>query len=171
MSEGISIDRAWIATQFAKGIGAERSLAAGAKARADAPPDPALGVLYNEIAEADLRHASVVEAIAIRYGYTPTRTTGGGIGATLSNLKDRVSEMGSDPLDCLAKDLAAKAESIHWYTAWVHAFDAAGDAESSRELSAVLAEENTHSSALQASLNQLVERGALGRDAAKPSKS
>jgi hypothetical protein len=169
MAQGTLADRAWIVSQFTKGIGAERSLVNGAKARSESPPDPNLGVLYGEIAEADQRHANVIETIAIRYGYTPPRTTGGGLGATLNNLKDRVSEMGADPLECLAKDLAAKADCIHWYIAWVHAFEAIGDLESSRELAAILAEEKTHSEALQASLNQLVERGALGT--AKASKA
>jgi hypothetical protein len=168
MATATTIDRAWIASQFTKGIDAERSLAAGARARAESPPDAAMVVLYNEIAAADDRHAGVVETIAVRYGHTPSRTAGGGLGEALGTLRDRVSEMGATPLDRLAHDLAAKADSVHWYTAWVNAFASLGDAESSRELAAVLAEEQAHLEALQASLNRMVERGARG--VAEPSK-
>jgi hypothetical protein len=157
-----SIERAWIASEFAKGIDAERSLAADARARADTPPDPSLGVLYHQIAEADERHASIVETIAARYGHTPSRSPGGGIGAMLLHLKERAGELGSTALERLDWDLTAKAHSVHWYTAWVSAFGAIGDAESARELAAVLAEEQAHRDALQEGLNRMVERGARG---------
>ena len=162
MAQAPSIDRAWIASEFAKGIDAERSLAADAQARADAPPDPSLGVLYHQIAEADGRHVSVVETIAIRYGHTPSRSSGGGIGAMLGHLKDQAGALGSTALDRLGRDLMAKANSVHWYTAWVWAFGAIGDAESARELTAVLTEEQAHRDALQEGLNRMVERGARG---------
>ena len=53
-------------SEFVKGIHAERSLAADAKATADSPPDPSLGVLYHEIAVADERHVGILETIARR---------------------------------------------------------------------------------------------------------
>jgi hypothetical protein len=81
MAQTPSMDRAWISSELVKGIEAERSLAADARSRADSPPDPALSVLYHEIAEADDRHAAIVEAIAVRYGHTPSKSAGGGIGS------------------------------------------------------------------------------------------
>ncbi len=93
-----SIERAGIASEFTKGIDAERSLAVDAKARADSPPDPSLGVLYHQIAEADARHATAVETIATRHGHTPSRSSGGGIGAMLGHLSDKAGELGSTAL-------------------------------------------------------------------------
>lgn len=165
-----SIDREWIAAEFSKGIEAEQSAADEAKARAAAPPDPLLGVLYHEIATADERHRGIVEAVATRYGHTPTRGLGGGISEALGRLKDKVADRfaGASPAERVAHDLAMKANAIHWYNAWVHAFQTLGEAESARELSAVLTEEMAHRDALQSGLNQLVERGARGAEAAAP---
>lgn len=154
-----TIDRDWIAAEFSKGISAEAELATEARARADAPPDPNLAVLYSEIAAADERHRTIVETIAVRYGHAPTKAAGG-LGETLGRLKDRVVEMAAGPLDLLGRDLAAKANAIHWTTAWVHTFEAIGDTESARELAAILTEETAHRDALQQGLNRMVEHGA-----------
>lgn len=154
--------RDWIATEFTKGIDAEQSLIDEARARAESPPDPSLQVLYNEIATADARHKVIVETIATRYGHTPTRSVAGGIGETLGRLKDKVGDMGLTPIQRVAADLAAKANSIHWYTAWIQAFQAIGDPQSAEELATVLAEENTHRDALQKALSLLVTAGAGG---------
>lgn len=162
MAQTAPVDRVWIAAEFVKGIDAERSLAANAKARAESPPDPALGVLYHEIAGADERHASVLETIAIRYGHTPSRTSGGGVSRAWEQLKDKVGNLGSSAMDQLSWDQMTKAQSVHWHAAWVHTFGAIGDTESSRELSVVLAEEQAHRNALQQSLNRMVEQHARG---------
>jgi hypothetical protein len=162
MLPAATVERAWIASELAKGIYAERSLAGDAQARADSPPDPSLGVLYRQIAEADARHATAVETIATRYGYTPSRTAGGGIGAMLGHLRNTAGELGSTALDRLGWDLTTKAHSVHWYTAWVSAFGDIGDVESARELAAILDEERAHRDALQEGLNRMVERGARG---------
>ena len=164
MASASTIDRDWIATEFSKGIDAEQSLVEEARARAQSPPDPALGVLYNEIATADERHRAIVETIATRYGHTPSRSVAGGIGETLGRLKEKVCELGASPLQRLSHDLEAKANAIHWCTAWVQTFQAIGDAESARELAAVLTEEKAHRDALQEGLNQMVTRGAQGDD-------
>jgi hypothetical protein len=164
MSHPPSIDRDWIAAELVKGIDAERSLAIDAKARADSPPDAALSVLYHEIAAADERHATVVETIAARYGHTPSQSAGGGIGRALGQLRDKFVGLGSDVLDQLILDVTAKAQSVHWHAAWVHAFGAIGDSKSARELSAVLAEEQAHRDALQRGLNRVVEQHARGAD-------
>jgi rubrerythrin len=162
MSTATTVQRDWIATEFSKGISAEQDLIDEAKARAGSPPDPALQVLYNEIASADERHRGVVETIATRYGHTPRHSVAGGIGETLGRLKDKVGEIGSTPLQRVSHDLAAKANAIHWYTAWIAAFEAIGDAESARELGTVLAEEKSHRDALQEGLNRMVTQGASG---------
>ena len=130
--------------------------------RAESPPDPTLGLLYHEIAAADGRHRAIVETIATRYGHVPSRSMAGGIGETLGRLKDKVGEMGSNPLWLLSHDLVSKANAIHWYTAWIQTFQAIGDAESSRELSAILTEEKAHRDALQEGLNRMVTQGATG---------
>ena len=103
-------------------------------------------MLYSQVAAADLRHLKGVETIAVRYGHTPSRSAWGGLGETLGRLRDRVADtvMGSSPLDRLSHDLAAKANAIHWYTAWIHTFEALGDQESSRELAAILTEETAY---------------------------
>jgi len=160
MATASTINRAWIAAEFSKGIDAEQALMEEARARAESPPDPALGVLYHEIATADERHRLIIETIATRYGHTPSRSVAGGIGETLGRLKDKVGELGSSPMQRLGHDLMDKANAIHWCTAWVNAFQALGDAESARELSAVLTEEKAHRDALQEGLNRLVAQGA-----------
>ena len=156
-----TINRDWIQAEFAKGIDAEEELSTEAKGRSDSPPDPSLSVLYHEIAVADAKHRDVVEAIATRYGHTPTKN-GGGIGEALSRLKDKVASMGSSPVALIGHDLGLKANAIHWYTAWISTFKALGDAPSAGELETVLKEELTHRDALQQALNRLVERGARG---------
>lgn len=154
-------DRDWIAHEFARGIAAEQELASEARARADSPPESGMAVLYSQIAADDERHRESVEAIAVRYGHTPSRGSAtGGIGETFSRLKDKVTEIGSKPHHLVADDLAAKANAIHWMTSWVHAFEAIGDAASARELAAILAEEESHRDALQEALNRLVAAGA-----------
>jgi hypothetical protein len=166
MATAPSINRDWIAAEFSKGIDAEQALLDEAKARAQSPPDPSLGVLYNEIAAADERHRTIVETIATRYGHTPSRGVAGGIGETLGRLKDKVGEMGSSPMQRVAHDLASKANAIHWCTAWVSTFQAIGDTESARELAAVLTEEKAHRDALQEGLNRMVAQGAMAEEAA-----
>jgi hypothetical protein len=157
--------RDWIVAEFSKGIDAEYSLQTHAEISASNPPDPTLGVLYHEIASDDKRHRAIVETIATRYGYTPGKVpAGGGIGGTLERLREKVGEIGSTPQSRLAHDLSAKAESIHWTTAWVHTFQALGDTESARELAAVLTEEKSHHEALQEGLNRMIARGAIGDD-------
>ena len=172
MATATTINREWVAAEFSKGIEAEQSAAEEARARAGSPPDPMLGVLYHEIATADDRHREIVEAVAIRYGHTPSRGLGGGISEALGRLKDKVADKfaGATPQERVAHDLAIKANAIHWYTAWIHAFQALGEAESARELSAVLTEETAHRDALQTGLNQLVERGARGEPSAPAAK-
>ena len=103
-----------------------------------------------------------METIATRYGHTPSRSVSGGVGETLGRLRDMVAGMNSSPPDCLSHDLRAKAEAIHWYTAWVHTFDAIGDSESSRELAEVLTEERRHQVALQQGFNRMIEQHARG---------
>lgn len=154
-------NREWIASEFAKGIDAEQQLIAEARARAESPPDPSMVVLYNQIAAEDERHISALDTIATRYGHTPSRSpVSGGLGATISRLKEKVSEIGNSPGQRVADDLRDKADAVHWMTAWVHTFEAIGDTESARELAAVLTEEKAHRDALQAALNRIIESGA-----------
>ena len=164
-----SIDRDWITSELAKGLAAERTLAVEARARAEAPPDPTLAVVYSELATAEDRHHLILETIATRYGHSPTRDAGGGsIGGTFGWLRGKVAELGSSPFDRLTYDLVARASSVLWYTAWVHAFEAIGDAESARELMAVLTEKRVNCEALQGGLNRLVEGRVKVADAAAP---
>ena len=165
MATATAVQRDWIAAEFSKGIDAEQELIEEANGRAQSPPDPSLQVLYHEIAAADERHRGIVETIATRYGHTPSHSVAGGIGETLGRLKGKVGEIGTSPLQKVSHDLTAKANAIHWYTAWVHAFQAIGDAESARELAAVLTEESAHRDALQEGLNRLVASGAAGEHA------
>jgi len=58
-------------SELNKGLAAERTLAAEARARAASPPDPTLVVAYNELATAEDRHLLILEKIATRYGRTP----------------------------------------------------------------------------------------------------
>ena len=98
MATATTINRDWIAAEFSKGIEAEQALMEEARARAESPPDAELGVLYHELAIADERHRLIVETIATRYGYTPSRTLAGGIGETLGRLREKVGSLGSSPL-------------------------------------------------------------------------
>lgn len=157
------IDREWILAQFSKGIDAEHSMRADAESTADSPPDPMLAVLYHQIAKDDERHGTAIETIATRYGYLASQHKSGGLGETIGRLKDAVSEIGSTPQQRLEQDLASKASAIHWATAWVYTFEQIGDAASSQELAAVLAEEKAHHAALQQGLNQLLLNGAQGK--------
>jgi hypothetical protein len=168
MARASTINRAWIVAEFSKGIAAEQMLLDEARARAQAPPDPSLGVLYQEIATADERHFAVVETIATRYGHTPSRTVTGGLGEALGRLKDKVSEIGAGPIQRLGHDLLAKANAIHWITAWVHVFQSIGDAESARELASILSEDKAHREALQEGLNRLLLQGAASEEAGGP---
>jgi hypothetical protein len=161
MATAPSINRDWILAEFSKGIDAERSLQEDAQATSSSPPDPSLGVLYHEIGAADGRHRQIVETIATRYGYNPSKGLTSGIGTRLGRLRDKMGELGSSPQVRLEHDLSAKASAIHWTTAWVHTFQAIGDAESARELAAVLIEQKAHHDALQEGLNRLVARGAV----------
>jgi hypothetical protein len=136
-----AIDRTWIASEFLKIVDSERSLATDAKARAELPAMSAFAVLYHEIANQDERHVAVLETIATRYGHTPTPSTGGGVGETLGRLKDKVVALGAGPTDLLRQDLTAKTDAIHWQSAWAHALESIGDAESARDLAAALTEE------------------------------
>lgn len=166
MATGSTINRAWIAAEFSKGIEAEQAMLDEAKARADSPPDPSMEVLYNEIAAADERHRLIIETIATRYGHTPSRSVAGGIGETIGRLKDKVSELGTSHLQRLGHDLALKANAIHWSVAWVQVFQAIGDAESARELTTVLTEEQAHRDALQEALNRLLLLNVTTEDSA-----
>jgi hypothetical protein len=167
MNQTRSVDAAWICSEILKGMDAERSMSADSQSRASAPPDPALSVLYHEIADADERHATIIETAATRYGHTPMRSTSSGIGRVFGSLKDKVGELGSSALDLLSCDLTTKAHSVHWLTAWVHTFSAIGDAESARELSAILAAEQKHGEALQQAFDRMVEQNARGGDDVK----
>jgi hypothetical protein len=162
LEQATSIDRVWIVSELVKGIEVERYLASDAMAKADAPPDPAMGVLYHEIATADERHAAAIERIATRYGHVPSAPQAGSIGHALGQLKEKIVELGRAPLDQSSLDLAAKARSVQWYTAWVHTFEAIGETDTAGELAAVLAEEQAHFDALQQSFNRLVEQKARG---------
>jgi hypothetical protein len=167
MAQPCSIDREWVAAELVKGIDAERSLAIDAKARAESPPDIVLSVLYHEIAVADERHATILQTIAARYGHTPSQSTGGGIGKALGHLRDKFVGLGSGVSDQLLLDVTAKAQSVHWHTAWVHLLGVIGDSQSASELAVVLAEEQAHRDALQQGLNRAVEQHARGADDVK----
>jgi hypothetical protein len=167
MAQTPSIDREWIAAELVKGIDAERSLAMDAKARAESPPDVVLSVLYHEIAAADERHATILETIAARYGHTPSQSTGGGIGRALGHLRDKFVGLGCDVSDQLLLDVTAKAQLVHWHTAWVHLLGVIGDSQSARELAAVMSEEQAHRDALQQGLNRVVEQHACVADEIK----
>jgi hypothetical protein len=165
MDQPPAVDRAWIAAEFAKGIAVERALAAQSTTRAASPPDPALSILYHEIATADERHVGVLETIATRYGHTPARAGEGGFGRAWARLKESVGEVGASVWDQLMWDLAAKAQAAHWLTTWIDVLKSIGDTESARELSTILAEEETHRTALQQGLTRMVERRARNGDA------
>jgi hypothetical protein len=163
-SPSTTINRAWIVSELIKIIDSEHALAAGAKTRAESPPDPSLSVLYYEIAAADARHVAILETVATRYGHTPTRSEAVGVGERLGRIKDKVAELGTSAVDLLSQDLTAKADAIHWRTAWLRAFEATGEVESARDLLTVLTEDQAHRDALQEALNRMVEQGARGED-------
>lgn len=160
-----TIDRAWVASEFAKGIEAEKEMAREARLRSESPPEAPLGVLYAQIADADERHRDAVTTIAVRYGHTPAHGLAEGIGEAIGHLKEKVTTLGSSPIERLGHDLAAKANAIHWYNAWEHAFESVGDTESARTLAAIMTEEKAHRDALQEVLDRLVEQGAKGQAA------
>jgi hypothetical protein len=153
--------RDWIVAEFSKGIEAEQSLQTHAETSAENPPDPSLSLLYHEIAAADKRHCLIVETIATRYGYNPSKSNGLGISGTLERWREKVGELGQAAHTRLAHDLSAKADAIHWTTAWVFTFQSLGDTESARELAAILTEEKAHLEALQEGLNRLIAREAV----------
>lgn len=163
-----SIDRTWITSELEKGLTAERALAAEARARAESPPDQALAVVYSQLAVAEDRLHSILETIATRYGHTPARNPGASIGGTFGWLRGKVSDLGSSPFDRLTYDLVARATSVLWCTAWVNAFESIGDAESARELAAVLVEKRAHCETLQEGLNRLVAERVKVADAIAP---
>jgi hypothetical protein len=160
------IQRDWIATEFSKGIHSEQEFAETARERGESPPTPSLQILYNELAVADERHRTILETIAARYGQTPSKSVGSGIGQTLERLKIKVSDLGASPMRIVSGDLTAKANAIHWYVAWIKTFESIADTHSARELAAVLIEEKAHRDALQEGLNQLVLQGATGMEPA-----
>jgi hypothetical protein len=158
------IDRDWIASELLRIVASERSLATDAKARAESPPMPALAVLYHEIAEQDERHVAVLETIAARYGHTPTRSTGGGVGETLGRLKDKVVALGAAPTDLLRQDLMAKADAIDHQSAWAHALESISDTQSARALAAVVTEDQAHHDALLEGLKAMLDQRTTGND-------
>jgi hypothetical protein len=166
MTAAPAVNNAWIVSELVRLLLAERSMSETARLRGESPPDPSLAIVYHEIASADEDHAAAIETIATRYGHTPARGAGGGIGEALGRLKDKVVGLGNSPIDLLAADLVAKAAAIHWYAAWVHLFEATGDADSGRELAKILADEEAHRDALQHALVRLVEHGASASESA-----
>ena len=67
--------------------------------------------------------------------------------------------MGTRPApDRLGQDLLSKADAIHRQTAWAQALEAIGDAESGRDLAAVLADDQKHRDALLESFKRMVEK-------------
>ncbi len=158
-----NVNREWIATEFSKGIEAERRLHEDAVSTSASPPDPELGVLYHEIAAADDRHRQAIETIATRYGYNPGHS-GGMLAGTLGKISQKVGEIGATPWSRIAHDLTSKSDAIHWMTAWVETFQGIGDIESARELAGLLAEERSHHTALQAGLNRLVLKCATAHE-------
>jgi hypothetical protein len=160
MTAAPAVNNGWIVSELIRLLVAERTMSETARIRGESPPDPSLAIVYHEIASADEDHAVAIETIATRYGHTPARDAGGGIGGALGRLKDKVVGLGNSPIDLLAADLAAKASAIHWYAAWVHVFEGTGDVESGRELAKILADEEAHREALRLALVRLVEHGA-----------
>jgi hypothetical protein len=158
------IDRKWITTELVKGLAAERTLSAEAKGRALAPPHPSLSVIYNELTAAEDRHCTILEIIATRYGHIPT-SNGGGLSDTFGWLKDKVSYLGSSPLERLAYDLEARTASLLWCTGWVHTFEELGDTASAEDLVPVLAGKKTHCDALQGVLDRLTSETSKLADA------
>jgi hypothetical protein len=160
-----AINRAWIASELLEMVEAEQALFTGAKSRAEAPPSPALAVLYTEIAKQDKQHATVLQTIAVRYGETPSRSAAGGVVQTLGRLRERVANIGADAIDVLRQDLSAKADALYVHAAWAHTLKAIGDEESARDLSAVVAEDQAHLDALLEGLKRLIEERAVASHA------
>ena len=158
-------ERARITQEFLKVVEQERVLAAEAKGRAASPPVSSLGVLYHEIAEQDGRHVTVMETVAIRYGHTPSRFSGGGMVETLGRLKDRVSNMGAGATDVIWQDLKAKAEVIQAITQWRDTFQSLGDAESAAELAVLITEDQAQYEALFDALKHMAEGGVPASEA------
>jgi hypothetical protein len=166
MPTATPIRRDWIATELSKVIQSEQEFVEIARERGESPPDPSLQVLYNELAVADERHRTILETIAARYGHTPSKGVGAGIGQTLGRLKMKVSDMRASALQIVSDDLKAKASAIHWFVAWIKTFESIDDPDSARELAAVLTEEKAHRDALQEGLNRLVRQGVTGMEPA-----
>ena len=162
-----STGQSWIVTELLKLGELERSFAASAKARALSPPEPELAVLYHEISDQDEKHATQLETIAIRYGHTPSRPTGGGVSEALGRLKDKVAEIGTSSMDLVRHDLAAKSHIIHEQSAWVHALECLEDAAGAGELSKILKEEQTHHDALLQLLLKMLEHQVVRETAAE----
>ena len=159
-----TIDRAWIASEFLKMVESERSLLTDAKARAESPPLPGLAVLYHQIAEQDETHVAVLETIATRYGHTPTRSAGSGMGETLGRLKDRIISAGTSPVDLVRQDLASKDQAIDWQSAWADTFEAIEDNESARDLKVLVTADQAHREALLQGLKRLLEQRATSNE-------
>jgi hypothetical protein len=162
MTSNAPVDRGWIAAELARLTAAERSMAVEMKTRADAPPDPSLSVMYHEMAADDERHAIALETIATRYGHTPSRTEGMGVGETLGRIKDRVAALGVSRVDRLAHDLNAKSDVLYRETAWTGVLRAIGDGESSGGMAALVAEDQKHRDALLKTLQRLLAEEAHG---------
>jgi hypothetical protein len=162
MNSTSALDRPWIASELARLVALERTLAVEMKCRGESPPDTSLSVIYNEIAADDERHVSMLETIATRYGYTPSRTEGPGVSETLGRIKDKVVALGVSRSDRIVQDLSTKADALHRHSAWAGALEAIGDIESARGLAAVVAEEEKHRDALLESLRRLLEEEARG---------
>jgi hypothetical protein len=125
-----------------------------------------MSVLYHEIAAADERHRAIVETIATRYGHVPARSVARRHRRDPRSAEGQGQRDGSSPMQLISHDLNMKANAVHWSTAWVQAFEAIGDSQSARELSAVLTEQKSHCVALQDGLNRMV---FAGRTAARKS--
>lgn len=149
------IDEAWILAHLSKLIDAERAMAATERSRADSPPEPSMVSAYQEASRDDERHAGVLETIAVRYGHTPSRASGGGVGETITRLKDQVSHLTAKSWDVVEADLAAKSAVIGRETVWAGVFEAIGDTESAAELREILDQDRAHADALTDGLTRI----------------
>ena len=89
-----TVDRDWIATEFAKGIDAEAQMAHDAEGPRRSPrPSRRWASSTARSPRPTSAIATSVETVAIRYGHTPGAGArlAGGIGETLGRLKDKVS--------------------------------------------------------------------------------
>lgn len=155
-------DREWIEREFSKGIEAEAQSVKRSQGLSESPPVPELASLYHEIAQADERHQHAVELVAIRYGRSPDKNGGGGLKGAIDKVKATFAfDAQATACHQVAEDLKEKANAIHWYKAWAHAFSALGDPQSAQELEAVLAEETGHRDRLQEALNRLVHQATI----------